>query len=160
MYVNNQRWLFTYMDLRYKWFDKKQCSLQYCAFMRLCVYEGGLFFATSLRLVPPPVMGRAARFLSLETVRTATSPAMSHHRGNVCIWERDNFSAVKHIYVYVYICKYVYICVYIYTRMYIYIHYTSISSWKTSSNTSTSRLWMAYNDFKALNGLQRLQGSE
>ncbi len=24
------------------------------AFMRLCVYEGGLFFATSLRLVPPP----------------------------------------------------------------------------------------------------------
>jgi hypothetical protein len=26
------------------------------AFMRLCVYEGGLFFATSLRLVPPPVV--------------------------------------------------------------------------------------------------------
>jgi hypothetical protein len=44
--------------------------------MRLCVYEGGLFFATSLRLVPPPVVGRAARFLSLETVKTATSPAM------------------------------------------------------------------------------------
>jgi hypothetical protein len=53
------------------------------AFMRLCVYEGGLFFATSLRLVPPPVVGKAARFLSLETVKTATSPAMSHHRGNV-----------------------------------------------------------------------------
>ncbi len=46
------------------------------AFMRLCVYEGGLFFATSLRLVPSPVVGRAARFLSLETVKTATSPAM------------------------------------------------------------------------------------
>jgi hypothetical protein len=26
------------------------------AFMHLCVYEGGLFFATSLRFVPPPVV--------------------------------------------------------------------------------------------------------
>ncbi len=54
--------------------------------MCLCVYEGGcLFFATSLRLarVPPPVVGGAARFLSLETVRTVTSPAMPHSRGDV-----------------------------------------------------------------------------
>ena len=26
MYVNNQRWLFTYMDLQYKWFVKKQAG--------------------------------------------------------------------------------------------------------------------------------------
>jgi hypothetical protein len=45
------------------------------AFMRLCVYGGGLFSVTSFRSVPPPG-GGAARFPSLETVKTVTSPAM------------------------------------------------------------------------------------
>jgi hypothetical protein len=42
------------------------------AFMRLCVYGGGNGF----RVVPPPVAGGAARFPSLKTVKTVTSPAM------------------------------------------------------------------------------------
>ncbi len=39
--------------------------------MRLCVYGGGLFSVTSFRSVPPPG-GGAARFPSLETVKTVT----------------------------------------------------------------------------------------
>ncbi len=43
------------------------------AFMRLW---GGLIFRNGVRVVPPPVAGGAARFPSLETVKTVTSPAM------------------------------------------------------------------------------------
>ncbi len=49
--------------------------------LRLCVYAfmrlwGGLIFRNGFRVVPPPVAGGAARFPSLKTVKTVTSPAM------------------------------------------------------------------------------------
>ncbi len=45
------------------------------ASVRLCVYAfmrlwGGLIFLNCFRVVPPPVAGGAARFPSLETVKT------------------------------------------------------------------------------------------
>ncbi len=66
-------------------FDSPQLAIASAgpAFMRLCVYEGGLFFATSLRLVPSPVVGRAARFLSPVHQMYHTRPGFlfhAHHR--------------------------------------------------------------------------------
>ncbi len=45
--------------------------------MRLCVYGGGLFSVTAfVWFLPRQVAGGAARFPSLKTVKTVTSPAM------------------------------------------------------------------------------------
>ncbi len=65
--------LFEY--LKYNYHQAVAVACVYCvyAFMRLW---GGLIFRNGFRVVSPPVAGGAARFPSLKTVKTVTSPAM------------------------------------------------------------------------------------